>query len=72
VIQQRLLFNSTSTWAKYLGDTDDTDGFELNTTIEDTYNRRRVWGNIYSVPRHQWINRALYNLPFGTGKLLGG
>jgi Carboxypeptidase regulatory-like domain/TonB dependent receptor len=67
-----LLFNSTWTWAKYLGDTDDTDDFELNTTIEDTYNRRRDWGNMYSVPRHQWINQALYNLPFGTGRLLGG
>ena len=66
-----LLFNSTWTWAKYLGDTDDTDDFELNTTIEDTYNRRRDRGNMYSVPRHQWINQALYNLPLGKSRVAG-
>jgi len=67
-----LLFRSTWTWAKELSDTDDTDDFELNTTIEDTYNRRRDRGNVYSVPRHQWLNQALYELPFGKGRLLGG
>ncbi len=26
----------------------------------------------YSVPRHQWMNQVLYELPLGKGKLLGG
>lgn len=67
-----LQFQSTWTWAKEISDTDDTDDFELNTTIEDTYNRRRDRGNVYSVPRQEWLNQALYDLPFGRGKLLGG
>jgi len=67
-----LLFNSTWTWARELSDADETDDFELGTTIEDTYNRRRDRGNVYSVPRHQWENQALYALPFGRGALLGG
>ena len=67
-----LMFSSTWTWAKELSDTDDTDDFELNTTIEDTYNRRRDRGNVYSVPRHQWLNQAIYELPLGRGPLLSG
>jgi hypothetical protein len=67
-----LLFTSAWTWAKYLSDADDTDDFELNTTIEDTYSRRRDRGNMYSVPRHQWTTQALYDLPLGRGRLLGG
>src|SRR5206468_2453172 len=59
-------------WAKEISDTDDTDDFELNNTIEDTYSRSRDRGNVYSVPRHQWLNQALYDLPFGRGRLLGG
>ena len=62
---------STWTWAKEISDTDDTDDFELNTTIEDTESRRRDRGNVYSVPRHEWLNQALYDLP-GHGRLLGG
>jgi hypothetical protein len=58
-----LMFTSTWTWAKELSDTDDTGDFELNTTIEDSYNRARDRGNVYSVPRHQWMNQALYELP---------
>jgi hypothetical protein len=67
-----LMFQSTWTWAKELSDTDDTDDFELNNTIEDTYNRRRDRGNVYSVPRHQWMNQALYELPLGKGQLRAG
>ena len=66
------MFTSTWTWAKEISDTDDTGDFELNNTIENSYNRRRDRGNVYSVPRHQWMNQALYELPFGKGKLLGG
>lgn len=67
-----LLFTSAWTWAKELSDTDDTGDFELNTPIENSYDRRRDRGNVYSVPRHQWMNQALYELPLGKGKLLGG
>jgi hypothetical protein len=67
-----LMFMSTWTWAKELSDTDDTDDFELNNTIENSYNRRRDRGNVYSVPRHQWLNQALYELPLGKGPLLSG
>ena len=66
-----LMFTSTWTWAKEISDIDDTGDFELNTSIEDSYNRRRDRGNVYSVPRHQWMSQALYELP-GKGRLLGG
>lgn len=67
-----LLFSSTWTWAKDVSDADENDDFELGTTIEDTYDRRRDRGNVYAVPRHLWQNQALYDLPIGTGKILGG
>jgi hypothetical protein len=67
-----LMFMSTWTWAKELSDTDDTDDFELNNTIENSYNRRRDRGNVYSVPRHQWMNQALYELPLGKNQWLAG
>ncbi len=67
-----LMFQSTWTWAKELSDTDDTDDFELNNTIENTYNRRRDRGNVYSVPRHQWTSQASYELPLGKSALLAG
>ena len=67
-----LLFSSTWTWAKELSDIDDTGYSDLNTTIQNAYNRRADRGNVYAVPRHQWMNNVLYALPFGRGKLLGG
>jgi hypothetical protein len=66
-----LWLTSTWTWAKQLSDTDDTGDFELNTLIENSYDRRRDRGNVYSVPRHQWMNQALYEFPF-KGPLFGG
>ena len=71
-LSRGLMFTSTWTWAKEISDTDDTDDFELNNTIEDTYSRRRDRGNVYSVPRRQWMNQALYELPLGRGRLLSG
>jgi len=62
---------STWTWAKEISDTDDTGDFELDTTIEDSYSRARDRGNVYSVPRHEWLNQGIYQLP-GKGRLLGG
>jgi hypothetical protein len=67
-----LQFSSSWTWAKELSEIDDTGSAELNTTIEDAYNRARDRANVYSVPRHNWINNVLYDLPFGRNKVLGG
>ena len=67
-----LLFSSAYTLAKELSEIDDTGDFELNTQIEDAYNRRRDRANVYSVPRHQWENQVLWNLPLGHGPLLAG
>jgi len=66
-----LMFTSTWVWAKEISEIDDTGDFELNTSIEDSYDRQRDRGNVYSVPRHQWMSQALYELP-GKGRLLGG
>jgi hypothetical protein len=65
------MFSSAWTWAKELTEVDDTGNQELNTAIENAYDRRRDRGNAYAVPRHQWMNNALYELP-GKGMLLGG
>ncbi len=67
-----LLFNSSWTWAKELSEIDDTGDAELNTTIENAFDRRRDRGNVYSVPRHQWMNNLIYELPFGRNKIIGG
>ncbi|MCC6861452.1 MAG: TonB-dependent receptor [Bryobacterales bacterium] len=67
-----LLFSSAWTWAKSVSEIDDTGDFELNTLIEDAYDRRRDRANVYSVPRHQWMNQLLYELPLGGGNLRGG
>lgn len=67
-----LQFSSTWVWAKQLSEVDDTNNAEINTQIEDAYNRARDKANVYSVPRHQWMNQLLYDLPLGKGMLLGG
>lgn len=67
-----LQLQSTWVWAKQLSEIDDTNNAELNTQIEDAYNRRRERANVYSVPRHQWLNQALWDVPFGRGPLWGG
>jgi hypothetical protein len=67
-----LLFSSAWTWAKELSDVDDTGDFELNTQIENPYNRSRDRGNVYSVPRHQWENQFIYDLPFGHNVFVRG
>ena len=67
-----LMFTSAWTWAKEISDIDDTSYSDLNTQSENAYNRRRDRGNSYAVPRHQWMNNFLYDLPFGKNMLLGG
>jgi hypothetical protein len=67
------LFNSSWTWAKELSEIDDTGDAELNTVIENAYDRRRDRANVYSVPRHQWMNNLIWELPFGgRNPILGG
>jgi hypothetical protein len=66
-----LLWQSAWTWAYALSDVDDTGNAELNTPIENSYDRRRDHANLYSVPEHQWLNQVLYDLP-GRGLILGG
>jgi hypothetical protein len=67
-----LQWQSTWIWAKQLSEVDDTNNAELNTQIENAYDRRRDRANVYSVPRHQWMNQALWDLPWGRGLLFGG
>jgi len=70
--EKGLLVTSAWTWAKALSEVDDTGSAELNTQIEDAYDRRRDRSDIYSVPRHQWMNQVLYEVPFGKNKFWGG
>lgn len=67
-----LQFSSTYVLAKSLSEVDDTNNAEINTQIEDAYDRRRDKGNSYSVPRHQWMNNVLYDLPLGRNPIFGG
>ncbi|MGI8745749.1 MAG: carboxypeptidase regulatory-like domain-containing protein [Bryobacteraceae bacterium] len=67
-----LLFSSAWTWAKELSEIDDTGDFELNSTIENAYDRRRERANVYAVPRHQWENQILWEPPLGRGLFRGG
>lgn len=67
-----LQLQSAWVWAKQLSEVDDTGNAELNTQIENAYDRRRDRANVYSVPRHQWMNQALWDVPFGRGPVFGG
>jgi hypothetical protein len=67
-----LSFDSAFVWEKELSDIDDTGDSEVNTEIENAYARARDRANVYSVPHYQWMNQALYELPFGKGKWFGG
>jgi Carboxypeptidase regulatory-like domain/TonB dependent receptor len=67
-----LLFSSTWTWAKAISEVDDTGNAELNTLIENAYDRRRDRGDVYAIPRHNWQNNLLYELPFGNHPVFGG
>jgi hypothetical protein len=59
-----LSFTSAWTWAKQLSEIDDTGNADLQTRIENAYDRRRDRADVYSVPRHQWMNQLVYELPF--------
>ena len=67
-----LMFMSSWTWAKELSTIDDTGYADLNTQIQNAYNRNADLGNVFAVPRHQWQNNFLYALPFGKNRFIGG
>ena len=81
-LQKGLEYHSDFTWAKALADnqgpygSDSTgDGFggegggERSTSV---LNRHVDFGNVYGTRRLRWNTTALYDLPIGRGKLLGG
>lgn len=64
-----LQFQLGHTWAKNLTDTH-SDG-EEGAGIENSYDRRREWGNHGYTRRHRFVFSAIYDLPFGAGHRLG-
>jgi hypothetical protein len=81
-LQQGLEFHTDFTWAKALADDQGPygsnltgDGFggegggERSTSV---LNRHVDFGNVYGTRRLRWETSALYDLPFGRGKMLGG
>jgi hypothetical protein len=76
-LQQGLEFHSGFTWAKNLADNQgpaDTNfggegGGQRATSV---LNRQVDFGNSYGTRRLRWNTTALYDLPFGRGKMLGG
>jgi hypothetical protein len=81
-LQHGLEYHSEFTWAKALADDQGPygsaatgDGFagegggERSTSVLD---RHVDFGNVYGTRRLRWNTTALYDLPFGRGKLLGG
>jgi hypothetical protein len=69
---RNLTLTSAWTWAKQISEVDDTGSADLNTTIENAYDRRRDRADVYAVPRHQWMNQILYELPFAKNNLILG
>ena len=67
-----LQFTSAFTLARDLSEVDDTGNADLNTAIENAYDRRRDRGDVSAVPRKQWMNQVLYELPLGKNKFLKG
>ncbi|HEY1986586.1 MAG TPA: TonB-dependent receptor [Terracidiphilus sp.] len=80
-LQQGLEFHSGFTWAKALADDQGPygsaatgDGFagegggERSSSVLD---RHVDFGNVYGTRRMRWETSALYDLPFGRGKMLG-
>lgn len=55
-----VLFESSFTWAKDLGDED--------VTPENTFDRRRERAHTVVTPFRRWVGFAIYELPFGPGK----
>jgi hypothetical protein len=63
-----LYFQTNWTWAKNLGDTDDSGNVERGPTIENAYCRACERGNFMWTPRHRLIANLMWDLPIGAGK----
>jgi hypothetical protein len=61
---QGLLYQSTFTWAKDIGN----DGV----TPENTFDMARERGMMQLLPRRRWVSFFVYELPLGKGKRFGG
>src|SRR6266702_1573963 len=80
-LQQGLEFHSGFTWAKALADNQgpagsnaDGNGFAGEgggQRATSVLNRHVDFGNVYGTRRLRWNTTALYDMPFGRGKLLG-
>jgi hypothetical protein len=76
-LQRGLEYQSGFTWAKALADDEgpNNEGFagegggQRATSI---LNRHLDFGNVFGTRRLRWNTTALYDLPFGRGKMLGG
>ncbi|HUX45888.1 MAG TPA: TonB-dependent receptor, partial [Terracidiphilus sp.] len=76
-LQQGLEFHSGFTWAKNLADNQGPagTGFGGETggqRATSILNRHVDFGNAYGTRRLRWNTTALYDLPFGRGKMFGG
>ena len=84
-LQKGLEYHSGFTWAKALADdqgpsgSDSTSGGGSNFASESggsratsILDRHADFGNVYGTRRLRWNTTALYDLPFGRGKMIGG
>lgn len=81
-LQNGLEFHSTFTWAKNLADNQGPAGSDANGSgfagegggqrATSVLNRHVDFGNAYGTRRLRWNTTALYDLPFGRGRMLGG
>lgn len=75
-LQQGLEYHSGLTWAKNLSDDQGPDttsfaGEGGGTRATSVLNRHVDFGNAYGTRRLRWNTTALYDLPFGRGKMFG-
>jgi hypothetical protein len=75
-LQQGLEFHSGFTWAKNLADNQGPSGFGFGgegggARATSVLDRHADFGNAYGTRRLRWETTALYDLPFGRGKMIG-
>ncbi len=76
-LQQGLEFHSDFTWAKNLADNEGPSGYGFGgegggARASSILDRHADFGNDYGTRRLRWNTTALYDLPFGRGKMFGG
>ncbi len=75
-LQQGLEFHSGFTWAKALADNEGPNNFGFGgegggARASSILDRHADFGNVYGTRRLHWNTTALYDLPFGRGKMFG-